>query len=337
MHSKDIDTACSLIKDWISNLGSTGDHNLLPHKLKLYVEQTLLTQPYFNSTFFDLRVSQLTQMQEINTLSRTVFECKLPAIGFAFEEATPLDSISDVLTLLFSCNKIYVTSLNKENLTALLIDCLADISPFSDIIHFNQPGKVKPTVVFSPRAYQSEGSLISLQTRKSCVIVSGQETPAQWKRIGHQLFCHYGRSHFNANVLICPDGFNLSQALEEFTNYEFLILNHAYANHYEYQRFSQSMSRIPFWDNGFCIFTPNIESDIPIGCCKLITYKSVNDLYEQIASNKFDRIYTFLSTVQDGFEPGPTTEPLLTPAPEMLDFLHNTNYFCKKNIEWEKT
>jgi len=330
MHSNDINTACSLIKDWISNLSSTGDHNLLPHKLKLYVEQTLLTQPYFNSNFFDLRISQLTQIQNINTLSYTPFECKLPAIGFAFEEATPLDSISDVLTLLFSCNKVYVTSLNKDNLTALLIECLADIFSFSETIYFNQPGKVKPTVVFSPRTYQSEGSLIALQTRKSCVVVSGQETPAQWKRIGHQLFCHYGRSRFNANALICPDGFNLSQALEQFTDYEFLILNHAYANHYEYQRFSQSMSRIPFWDNGFSIFTPNTELDTPLGCCKLITYKSLNDIYEQIESNKFDRIYSFLSIIHDGFEPGPTTEPLLTPARDMHDFLHNSDYFYEK-------
>ena len=167
------------------------------------------------------------------------------------------------------------------------------------------------------------------RNRTSVAVLMGEETPAEFARLGNDLLDYYGLGCRNVSTLFVPENTDgspydfvpllqtLDPRLDAFRNH------HKYLNNYDYNKAILLINGTPHFDNGFLLLTPTPGDSLvsPISVVFYRHYRDQDDLAQQLAAYS-DKIQVVASA--QGWYPGSvafgqTQQPSLTDYADGVD------------------
>ncbi len=172
------------------------------------------------------------------------------------------------------------------------------------------------------------------RNRTSVAVLMGEETPAEFARLGNDLLDYYGLGCRNVSTLFVPENIDgslynfvpllqtLDPRLNEFRNH------HKYLNNYDYNKSILLINGTPHFDNGFLLLTPTPGDSLvsPISVVFYRHYRDQADLARQLAaySDKIQVVASAQGSSGRGWYPGSvafgqTQQPSLTDYADGVD------------------
>lgn len=103
------------------------------------------------------------------------------------------------------------------------------------------------------------------KSRTSIAVLTGNETPEDYNRLGADIFTYFGLGCRNVSKLYVPQGYDIAQFYEGIAGYYHHIDHHKYANNYTYHKAILLMNLTPHFDNNFLLLKPDEKIASPLG------------------------------------------------------------------------
>ena len=120
------------------------------------------------------------------------------------------------------------------------------------------------------------------RNRTSIAVLTGQETGAELALLGVDIFQYYGLGCRNVSKLFVPTGYSFVPLLDALQTCEGVLNHHKYNNNYDYNKSILLVNRVPHFDNGFFLITPDPKLVSPISMVYYAEYTSEIDLVDQL-------------------------------------------------------
>lgn len=244
----------------------------------------------------------------------------------------PLVGFHDLLCVLISGHKALIKLSHKDQqLYHLIYDLLVKIEPtYKNFIRFTEHTIEKADAIIATGSnnsaryfdyYFSKYPHIIRKNRSSLAILSPDNSLNDFECLADDLFLYFGLGCRNISFLFLPENFDFTYFFEGIEKYKDIINHQKYANNYLYQQTILTMNRVPFYDNGFCLFTQNYSLHSPVGVIHYAYYKKEKEISEFIAQNK-EAIQCVLSDEQYSFKTLPFGK---AQQPELNDYADNVD------------
>jgi hypothetical protein len=103
------------------------------------------------------------------------------------------------------------------------------------------------------------------KNRHSAAILSGGETPADFEKLGKDIFMYYGLGCRNVSKLFVPEGYRFDPFFEGIFSFSEVLENNKYVNNYEYNKTIYLLNSEKLLDNNFLLLRQEIALSSPIG------------------------------------------------------------------------
>ncbi len=224
----------------------------------------------------------------------------------------PMVGFHDMLSVLISGHQFIGKLSSKDNqLLDFVSKILIEINPeFQELISFQSErlsGENKFDAIIATgsnnsaryfEAYFKKYQHIIRRNRNSVSILTGQESEAELKALGNDIFLYFGLGCRNVSKLYVPVGYDFPKLLDTWQSFSYVGNHNKYANNCDYQRSLLLMNRIPHFDNGFLLLTENQSISSPIGVVNYEFYSEINDLKKSLELNS-DLIQCIVSNELD--------------------------------------
>lgn len=110
------------------------------------------------------------------------------------------------------------------------------------------------------------------RNRNSVAVIRGDESEADLKALGTDIFRYFGLGCRNVSKLYVPEGYSFDRFFESIQEFEGIGMHSKYANNYDYNKAVYLMSDFPFLDNGFLLLKEDQGFGSPIGVLFYQTY-----------------------------------------------------------------
>lgn len=223
----------------------------------------------------------------------------------------PLVGFHDFLAVLVSGHRIFVKlsssdSVLLKKITAKLIEIE---ERFSDRIEFGERlSKVDAVIATGSdnsakyfHYYFSSIPHIIRQSRVSCAVLTGEETPEELTELGKDILMYFGMGCRNVAKLYVPEGYSFSPFYDTIQKLQPLIDINKYYNNYDYNKSVFIVNNARFLDNGFLLLHESPALASPVSVVYYEFYKSVGEVALKIESLQ-DKIQTIVS--KDGWYAG---------------------------------
>jgi len=218
-------------------------------------------------------------------------------IGVVMAGNIPLVGFHDFLSVLICGHSLIVKqSSNDKRLLPYLADKLIEIQPkFKDNIKFTDQKLENYDAVIATGSnntaryfeyYFSKVPHIIRRNRNGVAILTGKESPEDFKSLGQDIFKYFGLGCRNVSKLYVPKGYDFKLFFEGISGYNSVIEHHKYANNYDYNKAVYLMSEIKFMDSGFLILKEDQHLSTPIGVINYEVYEDENALKNSISLQK---------------------------------------------------
>lgn len=234
----------------------------------------------------------LTEQQLTNWAKDYPFVAQNKRVGIVMAGNIPLVGLHDLLCVLISGNQAVVKLSSKDHiLMQFVIDALVGIdSELENNIELaqqlNQIDAVIATGSNNTARYFEHyfGAMPNIirKNRTSVAVLNGNETAAQLKQLGSDIFSFYGLGCRNVTQLLVPKGYDFSAFFESMYEFRHSINHHKYANNYHYNRTIFLMNNDDFLDNHFLLLKRSNQLFSPIAVVNYWEYQSGDDLQEYI-------------------------------------------------------
>lgn len=121
--------------------------------------------------------------------------------------------------------------------------------------------------------------------RTSVAVLDGQETEADLKALGADVFAHYGLGCRSTTKLFLPRGFNLDRLFGAWVEWGDLALNNKYANNYDYHKALWLLNRESLIENGFLLVKEDAGWTSPVGTLFVAYFDDEAEAWEAVRSN----------------------------------------------------
>lgn len=288
------------------------------HKLStLTTDEALLQQACHQNRWFTAEEvqralmawqSQITEEKLLNWLKPYSIPDKQIAVRTAIIMAgnIPLVGLHDLLCVLVSGAQAMVKLSSDDGvLLKKAIELLQDCG-FNDQIIISEEripkdfDKVIATGSNNTNRYfeyyfKDKPSLLR-KNRNSVAVLSGNETPDDYAKLGLDVFSYFGLGCRNVSKLYVPQGFNFIPFFEGIESYNPIIHHHKYANNYTYHKAIFLMNLTKHYDNGFLLVKEDNRTASPLGCLFYEEYKNLEWIEKEI-SNKANEIQCVVSSI----------------------------------------
>ena len=169
--------------------------------------------------------------------------------------------------------------------------------------------------------FKAKPSLLR-KSRTSVAILTGNETPGDFLKLGADIFTYFGLGCRNVSKLYVPAGYDVTPFYEGIESFYEHINHHKYANNYTYHKAILLMNLAPHLDNNFLLLKEeekNIAS--PLGVMYYEQYSSMEELQQKLEAHK-DEIQCVVSKqpIGDNSVPfGKAQEPGLADYADGMD------------------
>ncbi|AZQ61990.1 acyl-CoA reductase [Flammeovirga pectinis] len=259
---------------------------------------------WFDNNTVSNAITGITKMLERDVLNKWV--TKYPSTNDATPQRVlivmagniPAVGFHDALCTLITGN-ILMAKLSSSDtfLMTILFTWLKEIEPrFNDkIVILDAPIKEIDKVIATGSdnssryfvKYFDKYPNIIRQNRSSIAVVRGDESKEALTKLTSDIFLYYGLGCRNISKIYTPKGYDhtlLMAALEDAAKET--IINHKYANNYDYNKSIYLINKVKHLDNGGLILTESTEMVSPISVLYYETYENGQDLKDKIDQNK---------------------------------------------------
>lgn len=160
------------------------------------------------------------------------------------------------------------------------------------------------------------------KSRTSVAVLTGNETPEDFLKLGADIFTYFGLGCRNVSKLYVPAGYDVTPFYEGIESFYEHINHHKYANNYTYHKAILLMNLAPHLDNNFLLLKEedkNIAS--PLGVMYYEHYANAKELQQKLEAHK-DEIQCVVSkqTIGNNSVPfGKAQEPGLADYADGVD------------------
>lgn len=211
----------------------------------------------------------------------------IPAVGF-----------HDALCILISGHTLMAKLSSQDTfLMTTLFNWLKEIEPnFTDKIQIlDAPVKDIDKVIATGSdnstryfvKYFNKYPNIIRHNRSSVAVIRGDESKETLANLADDIFLYYGLGCRNISKIYTPENYNFTtflSAVEERA--KATIINHKYANNYDYNKSIYLVNKVDHFDNGGLIVTESTEMVSPISVLYYETYENGKDLKEKLVANE---------------------------------------------------
>jgi hypothetical protein len=267
-------------------------------------------------------------------------ENDLKAIGLVLAGNIPLVGFHDILCVLASGNKALVKlSSQDQKLIPFILNKLAEIEPhFKNRFEFIDRLTGFDAVIATGSGntsryfeyYFKNVPHIIRKNRNSIAVLTGEETLAELKALGHDIFDYFGLGCRNVSKLYVPAGYDFTNFFEAIEEFKTVSDHHKYNNNYDYNKSIFLVNLDKHLDNGFLLLKEDQRIASPLAVLYYEEYISLVQL-PQLLEPFNEQVQCLVSKekvpveiTQVGF--GETQQPLLWDYADRIDtmaFLEN--------------
>lgn len=217
-------------------------------------------------------------------------------VGLILAGNIPLVGFHDILTVLLSGNIALIKlSSSDDILISAVLNQLVKIEPEFK----NQIELVDRLVAFdaviatgsnnSSRYfdyYFSKVPHIIRKNRNSIALLTGDETAAELKELGHDIFDYYGLGCRNVSKIFVPADYVFNHFFESIQEFDTVINHHKFQNNYDYNKSIYLVNKVHHFDNGFLLVTKNERLSSPLSVVFYEEYQNIDEAIIKIEAQK---------------------------------------------------
>jgi hypothetical protein len=278
------------------------------------VLKTKSENPWFTTENIEMAWSGIIKFLNHEALSKwarsyaEIERTKSRSIALVMAGNIPLVGFHDLLCVLVAGHSAVIKASSKDNvLIRYIVNLLNKIDPeLFEKITFTERLKIFDAVIATGsdnssryfEYYFGKYPNIIRRNRTSCAILTGNETEADFQKLGIDIFSYFGLGCRNVSKVYVPVDYDFSPLFRSIEIFKEIINHHKYCNNYDYQKSLMLINKVPFLDNGFLMITEDARTVSPISVLFYETYKSNEDL-----NGKIDFVKDKLQCIVGGIAP----------------------------------
>jgi hypothetical protein len=220
-------------------------------------------------------------------------ENKNPArIGVIMAGNIPLAGFHDFISVLISGNYLIAKTSSKDSqLIVCISDILCSVSDwFTERIKFTEGILTDFDVVIATGSNNSSRYFeyyfgkypnIIRKNRNSIAIIEGNETDAELKGLGTDIFLYFGLGCRNVSKIYIPKGYDLSVMIRNWDAYTGIISHFKYANNYDFNKAIFLVNKENYYDTGYLLLKEESRISSPVSVLNYEYYKSKSAVKQQ--------------------------------------------------------
>jgi len=253
----------------------------------------------------------------------------------------PLVGFHDFLCVLISGNRFVGKLSSKDDkLLRTIAQILIQIEPrFQDFIRFETAFLKDFDAVIATGSnnsaryfehYFGNHPHIIRKNRSSVAVLSGNETVAEIKQLGEDIFSYFGLGCRNVSKLYVPDNYDFKLFFEPIESFSTVMMHHKYMNNYDYNKAILLINKVKLWDNNFVLLKEDLANASPISVLNYEYYSDIQTVKNRLDLQK-DSIQCVLShrnELPESIAFGKAQQPLLSDYADNVDtmkFLRELN------------
>jgi len=247
----------------------------------------------FYSWSNELNKSNLTQWTSNYFLSQSPPK----NIGIIMAGNIPLVGFHDFLSVLISGNNAVIKqSSTDKHFLPLIAKYLEKVEPkFKNSILFTKEKLSDFDAVIATGSnntaryfdyYFGKYPSIIRQNRNSVAILTGDETDADLKNLGEDIFRYFGLGCRSVSKLFVPVNYDFDRFFNAIYSYKDLIHYTKYQNNYDYNKAVYLMSQFKLVENGFLMLKEDFSYSSPIATLFYEYYSSLDGLKQKLILEK---------------------------------------------------
>lgn len=210
----------------------------------------------------------------------------------------PLVGFHDLLSVLITGNKALV-KLSEDDTTLMkwvmeaLIRIEPEFEPYIELSATRLPSGFDAVIATGSNNsnryfeyYFREKRSLLRGNRNSVAILSGNETPEDYTKLGIDIFTYFGLGCRNVSKLYVPQEYDVTAFLDGIESFNDIINHHKYANNYTYHKAILLMNLTPHLDNNFLLLKEDDRIASPLGMLYYERYASLETLQETISQKQ---------------------------------------------------
>jgi hypothetical protein len=248
----------------------------------------------------------------------------------------PLAGFHDFLSVLISGNRLIAKTSSKDSeLIVKIADILCSIEPrFREYIEFTGEQLSDFDVIIATGSNNSSRYFdhyfgrypnIIRKNRNSIAFIEGNETDAELKNLGADIFSYFGLGCRNVSKIYLPEGYDPSIAARKWETYSGLINHFKYANNYDFSKAVYIVNKENFLDTGYLLMKEDYGLSSPVAVLYYEYYASVSAFQQKTETLK-DKIQCVVG--HDHVPFGKAQSPHLWDYADGIDTLE---FLSKKN------
>ncbi|MBS1637978.1 MAG: acyl-CoA reductase [Bacteroidetes bacterium] len=160
------------------------------------------------------------------------------------------------------------------------------------------------------------------RNRTSVAVLHGNESDAELKALGSDVFRYFGLGCRNVTKLYVPEGYTFNRFFEAIYDFKEVVNNKKYGNNYDYNRAIYLLDGVKFLDNNFLMIREHAGLNPPASTIHYEYYSNQDELV-----NKITELGDELQCVACNFSLGTIPRIALgcTQEPGIFDFADNVN------------
>lgn len=173
-------------------------------------------------------------------------------------------------------------------------------------------------------AYFSRYPHIIRKNRNGVAVLTGDETPAELRELGKDIFRYYGLGCRNVAKLYVPEGYDFDPLLEVLHEYREVVLNTKYKNNFDYNYALFVLNKIEFKANGCILLVQDAALQSRIACLHYEPYRSLEEVAKELQERESEVQCTVAKSGAlpiPAFDFGKAQEPALWDYPDGADTL----------------
>ncbi|MCO6501370.1 MAG: acyl-CoA reductase [Vicingus serpentipes] len=289
----------------------TGDKNDLLGALnqQFYTdfEELILRQKSYNGWFekenvleaLNSIVTNLSEEKLKEWISNYSLEGENRRIGVIMAGNIPLVGFHDFLSVLITGNTLVAKlSSNDKTLLPKITEILQAIAPeFKGKVSFVERLENFDAVIATGSDnssryfdyYFGKYPHIIRKNRNSVAIIHENDTPADLKPLGKDIFKYYGLGCRNVSKLYFPKNYSINHFFEAIIDdYQNVVHNNKYANNYDYNKAVYLLGNNQLLDNDFVLLKEDKALASPVGVLYYEYYNDIKQLEEELNEKKGD-------------------------------------------------
>lgn len=237
---------------------------------------------------------QLTEEKITNWLNDYAIsnEATVKRVGVINAGNIPLVGLHDMLSVLLCGHRYTGKNSSEDNLLLpYFASLLTDIETgFKDCIEFVDRLTVFDAVIAtgsnnSARYFESYFARVPhiiRKNRSAVAIVTGNEQPGDFGKLGMDIFQYFGMGCRNVSKMFVPEGYDFKNFFEGIYEFNDVMQHSKYMNNFDYNNAMLLMKLVPFLQNGFLIIHEDTRVASPIAVVHYETYADKNELVKKL-------------------------------------------------------